>query len=280
MNDIQKALFEIYLEFDRVCQQLNIKYFAIGGTALGAKRHSGFIPWDDDMDFGMLRSDYNRFLKEAPSIIKKDYFVQTHDSDYYWFSPIMKIRSNNTTAIEHIYANLNLHQGLWIDIFPIDRVPNSKISLFFQSIFQYMCLRRFAVIESRKKTFKRVLIDILMVILMPSKRWTYKFMNRITTKYNGKAKYGYSAIPMFSMPKKNSIYPISLTDNIVRVPFEDGTMPVFSSIEDYLKIKYGDWEKIPPLESRKGGHTISHLDLSTPYYDFHGIKGGIHYDKK
>ena len=281
MNDIQTKLFEIFIEFDRVCAELNIKYFAIGGTALGAKRHQGFIPWDDDMDFGMIRSDYNRFLNEAPKLMKNTLFIQTHETDQYWYSPFMKIRDSETTAIEHIYRNLNINHGLWIDIFPIDKVPNNRFSLFIQSVFQTLCLRRFAAIEYREnKTFKRTFVNLLMRILMPSKELTYRFLNRITTKYNNNTKYTFSSIPLYHLPKSKCIYPISLTDSISRVKFESSNIPVFTNIVEYLKIKYGDWTVIPEINERKSGHTILYLDLKKPYYFPIFLKGAVKYDKK
>lgn len=122
-RQIQSVDLFVLQEFDRVCRLLDIGYFVCGGTLLGAIRHKGFIPWDDDVDVGMLREDYNRFLKEAGKYLDHRCFLQTRESDPkipYLFS---KIRVNHTEYITHYNENRDFHKGICLDLFPFDVLP-------------------------------------------------------------------------------------------------------------------------------------------------------------
>lgn len=121
---IQKADLKLLQEIDRVCKEIGVGYFICGGTMLGYMRHQGFIPWDDDVDVAMLRKDYDKFLKEAPRYLGKDFFLQTRETDPnipYLFS---KIRMDGTEYCTAYNINRDFHKGLCLDIFPFDYVPN------------------------------------------------------------------------------------------------------------------------------------------------------------
>lgn len=115
----QKQL-ELYLEIDRICKKHNIPYFIIYGTLIGAARHKGFIPWDDDMDVGMMRPDYMRFIKVAPQEIKTPYFLQNVYSDNLIIN-WSKLRDSTSSSIED-WDDFHMNQGLFVDIFPFDAV--------------------------------------------------------------------------------------------------------------------------------------------------------------
>lgn len=133
MTDLQKVEFDILVEFDRICRKFNLKYFLFSGTLLGAVRHGGFIPWDDDIDVAMPINDYYKFVKICKTELGEDYFLQTYNTDYvnFWYA---KIRKNNTTMLESGFENVNMHHGVWIDIFPYfciekdDSIINQKLN--------------------------------------------------------------------------------------------------------------------------------------------------------
>ena len=129
MTDIaghQKVLKELLLEFNRVCEKHNIKYILFSGTAIGAIRHKGFIPWDDDLDVAMLRTEYERFLEVAPKELNSEYYLQAEFSEH-WPLYFSKLRKNNTTCLEKYHPkDKKIHQGIYIDIFPIDNASNNK----------------------------------------------------------------------------------------------------------------------------------------------------------
>ena len=124
IKDVQIVCLEILKEIDRICKQNGILYWMEGGSMLGAVRHHGFIPWDDDLDIAMFRDDYNRFLEIASKELKENYFLQTHQTDPEYPLFYAKVRKNNTFIDERSYQDLNIHKGIFVDIFPVDGLYN------------------------------------------------------------------------------------------------------------------------------------------------------------
>lgn len=122
LRRVQMIELDILKEVDRICRRHHIEYFLDAGTALGAVRHGGFIPWDDDIDIGMLRRDYERFLSVARTELGSEYFLQNYQTDG---APIMfsKVHRNDTTFVEFRLRNLPIAKGVFIDIFPYDYLP-------------------------------------------------------------------------------------------------------------------------------------------------------------
>ena len=117
----QKIMLEILQEVHKICVANDITYWIEAGTLLGAKRHKGFIPWDDDIDIAMPRKDYNKFLKIAQEKLPQDMFLQNKETEPDYYLPFSKIRKNNTLLIETgETGEENYHHGIFIDIFPFD----------------------------------------------------------------------------------------------------------------------------------------------------------------
>ena len=134
LREVQLIQLNMLLKVDEICRLNNIRYYLIGGSALGAVRHKGFIPWDDDVDIGMFRRDYDQFLDIADKFLDNKYFLQTNRTDPDYHGPYAKLRANNTTYIEKVSRSLGakIHQGIFIDIFPLDNVPDKKLLLKLQ----------------------------------------------------------------------------------------------------------------------------------------------------
>lgn len=123
----QLVLLEMLKEFDRICRRHDIPYMLFAGTALGAQRHGGFIPWDDDLDVIMLRPAYQRFLEVAESELDGAYYLQKEFSDH-WPMFFSKLRKNGTACMEKFRPKDQLmHQGVYMDIFPCDALSDSRI---------------------------------------------------------------------------------------------------------------------------------------------------------
>lgn len=123
LRQLQLAELEILKEFVRICEEHGLRYYLVGGTLLGAVRHKGFIPWDDDIDVAMPREDYDRFAKIAPQELGSQYFYQCPDTDPYYFLTYAKVRKNGTAVYEERFKKAKFHKGIFIDIFPLDFCP-------------------------------------------------------------------------------------------------------------------------------------------------------------
>lgn len=136
LNLLHVELYDILGEIIRVCKKYNISYFVIGGTAIGALYDQAILPWDDDIDIGMLRGDYNRFLEVAPNELSEAYFlswIKTDPHTPYYFA---KVKKNNTVFIEKMFQEVPMHPGIFVDIFPFDRIPDNR---FLRKIHHNLC---------------------------------------------------------------------------------------------------------------------------------------------
>ena len=123
MTNLQKIEFGILKEFIRICEILNLKYYIVCGSALGAVKYGGFIPWDDDIDVALPREDYEVFLCEAPKYLPEHLFLQTYKTDPKIPVIYAKLRNSNTTYIENSCKSIDMNHGIYIDIFPLDGYP-------------------------------------------------------------------------------------------------------------------------------------------------------------
>ena len=140
LQEHQEVLLELLAEFDRVCRKNDIKYILFAGSALGAIRHHGFIPWDDDLDVALLREDYDKLMKLDSSEWNTAYYMQCEYSEH-WPLYFSKLRKNNTTCLEKYHPKDNeIHQGIYIDIFPIDNASDNplirKVQFYASKIVQ------------------------------------------------------------------------------------------------------------------------------------------------
>ena len=116
LKEIELAIFRAFID---VCDKLNLKYYLLAGTLLGAVRHQGFIPWDDDIDVGMPREDYEIFVEKGQALLPKEYFIQTFKTDPDYAANFAKIRNCGTTFLETSVRNCNINHGVFIDVFPL-----------------------------------------------------------------------------------------------------------------------------------------------------------------
>lgn len=271
LNKVQNALYEILLEFDRVCEQLQLPYFLSNGTLLGAIRHNGFIPWDDDVDVGMLREDYEKFLMQAPQVLDKAYFLQDWKSDASYGNTFAKLRKNGTVYIERGARRVDTHCGIFIDIFPYDVAPDSE-ELRKKQGKSYDFLRRCVLVKCGyrpwdmhagpvKALAKRVgYLPILCYAAVHSKEAMIASYEKACTAYNGKAgqaifenagayNYGRMMFPAACFQGKRTHL------------FRDREFPVPADAEGYLTKAYGDYLTLPPVEKRENHHDLVDVKL-------------------
>ena len=197
LSRLHDVLYEITAEVKRVCDKLGLRYFIIGGTAIGAYFWQSILPWDDDIDIGMPRSDYERFLREAPAILGSDYFLQSplhEEHTPFWFA---KVRKNGTLFAEHDFRYIEMHQGIFVDIFPFDKIPRQawlerlqyEALGFFNACFigkelwQWRHCGRCQVDVPRQRGFIACMVTRIVNTLLP-KRAIYSIMRWIQTWFS------------------------------------------------------------------------------------------------
>jgi len=263
----QQALLSILKEFDRVCEILNIPYVLFAGTMLGAVRHKGFIPWDDDIDVLMLRKDYMRFLREAEKILNVEKFFLQKEFSEHWPMFFSKLRLNNTTCLETYHPkDINTHLGIYIDIFPADSAANSdlmrKLQFFASKVVIAKSLDSLGYETNSIK--KRAFMKICR--LLPVKPFL-TFVKR----EDDNSEYLHSFLGAASAFSKN-VYPRELFARSISAVFEDEEYPIPEKYDEILRIMYGDYMALPPEEKRicKQHAVLVDLDKSYEnYYEYH-----------
>lgn len=257
-NEIKEIELEILVEFHNFCKKHNLYYTLSGGTLLGAIRHRGFIPWDDDIDVMMYRSDYNRLidlLRRERISEKLDYLLPSEEYLY----PFMKIFRNDTVAK---MEDNNTEHGIWIDIFPLDNLPSdtSKVRRsFLKSRFYRSCIiamtSDLTAIKKDFKWFSKLILKkscrligykrVLDRTSTASQRY-----NQEETEYIGGLLWGYGIGE--KMNKVEFFQPNS-------VKFENYEFTAPSCWEEYLIGIYGNYNELPPLEKRKGHGILAYM---------------------
>lgn len=250
--DVQKEILKILKEIDRICEKNNIEYFLTGGTCLGAVRHEGFIPWDDDADIGMSREDYKRFIKALKKDLSSDFVFQCYEEDkrYLVTWPAMKIRLKNTYVEEKnalLKNKCKESDGLFVDIFIFDYSSQSELL---------------------DKTFR--LINIILMVLIvffenifinpiPLKA-LYRFNAKLYGKICKKGKY-YNEELTWVFEKRyktkyKDIYPTT------RIIFEDTYLKVPGNYKEYLTAVFGKNYMTPIEESKRKCKHIKDVELN------------------
>lgn len=261
---IQNILLAYLLEVDRICRKHDIKYFLGGGTLLGAVRHHGFIPWDDDADIMMLREDYDKFCKIAKSEMPSSMTFQTNENDKNCFYEFAKFRLNDTTfATGFAKEHKQMHNGLAFDIFCHDKTANSKLgqklhlgmTLFTRALvfnkWNHRKAENGSKLQSVVTDFCKTVFPIKFSLWLEKK--TLKFF-----KNKKNAKYLYDGM---GRNIYNGSFPIEYLDEVIYVDFEGYKLPVPKEYDKYLTFLYGDYMELAPLSTRLGCHEIELCDI-------------------
>lgn len=264
LSSIQEILLAYLLEVDRICKKHKIKYFLGGGTLLGAIRHHGFIPWDDDADIMMLREDYDKFCEVAADEMPPSMTFQTNKNDKNCFYEFAKFRLNDTTfATGFAKEHKDMHNGLAFDIFCHDKTANSKLgqkihlgmTLFTRALVFNKWNNRKAENGSKIQSFVTNLCKAVFPI-----RFSLWLENKTLSFFKRKknAKYLYDGM---GRNVYNGSFPIEYLDEVIYVDFEGYKLPVPKEYDKYLTFLYGDYMELAPLSTRLGCHEIKLCDI-------------------
>ncbi len=262
VSDLHAKEVEILDEFVRVCKFLNLNYTLSSGTLLGAVRHKGFIPWDDDIDVAMTREDYDVFLKEAPKHLKSNYYLEHFTTSKNTINPWMKIRDSNTTWIasdQDYLSNSNL--GISMDIWPVEHVDSPKEhKKIHRKTFWYNNLRTCCgdvKYNSRKKNIIRFFVRPI------AKMMGFYRINKKQDAFNTRSKNGQYTYA--DQLKRKKLLPFSMFTQFQELEFEGKKYQCIKNTHDYLVAMYGeDYMQLPPEEDRKI-HLAQIIDLEKPY---------------
>lgn len=266
MNRIRELELQILLEVDRICRENQITYFLSAGTMLGAVRHQGFIPWDDDVDIGMLPEDYMRFLKVCPESLDVEFGYQnvsTESTSHYIHDKIRLKNSFFSTKYSDKYQMLN---GLYIDVFVYYRTANTE---FFQKkhIREIHELRKLIGIRwaIRKKKGIRYRISYNITHLFPAS-WFDKWYRHVLMKYNWR-KTKYRVDGGFNLERVGAL-PDEWFHGTVDATFCGHTFPILQNYDSYLRHWYGDeYMKLLPPGKRQSVHDVVRIDLGQNLFD-------------
>ncbi len=260
LRHIQRIQMELIAEVDRICKKNGIHYNMVGGTMLGAIRHQGHIPWDDDADIGFLRSQYERFREACKTDLntEKYYFQDFRDTPGYRRG-YGKLRMRNTAFVRLGQESEPFEQGIFIDLMPFDNVPNGTVrrKIHFLRCFLF---RKMLWSEMGKINEKNIAIRCIyrLMSIVPEniiKKQFQSFINR-----NNKRRTELVRILTFPTPKGCFGYRREWYTNLSAYRFGDMVLPGAKDYDCYLKVKYGDYMSLPPEEKRKV-HPISKLAL-------------------
>lgn len=242
----QEVLLSLLQEFDRICKKHHIPYQLFAGTALGALRHGGFIPWDDDLDVIMLRPDYERFMALAPAELDETHYCLQQEHSPHWPLFFSKLRKNGTTCYErYIPKDPLTHHGVYMDIFPCDNLSDRRLFGKFQFYLSKIVIakglsRRGYETDSFKK--KLFMACCRLIPQKPIKRL-------VQLPGHSETKMVHSFFSAASKYEKN-VFPRSWLQETVSLEFEGQSFPVSAHYEELLHRLYGDYMTLPSEEER------------------------------
>lgn len=273
LQEHQKALVTILEEFDRVCRVLDIPYVLYAGTMLGAVNCKGFIPWDDDVDVMMLRADYERFLREAETVLDTEKFFLQKEFTEHWPMFFSKLRLNGTTCLEKFHPkDPQIHQGVYIDVFPCDDAASSELGRKLQYLASKVVIAK--CVDTRGYDTDSTLKKIVMAVsrLMPM-----RLFRMLTMKGQSGGELVHTFLGGGKAYSKNVLERKFLEQRTTAV-FEGREYPVPAEHEVLLDRLYGPF--VPDLPEDKRGvkeHAIL-VDLDNSYETYRGYRDGMDFE--
>lgn len=271
MNAIQAEELKILIEFDRVCKKHGLIYSLAYGTMIGAIRHKGFIPWDDDVDIIMSREEYTKLLNVIDKELTEDFCFVNHEREKnYWYG-FGKIRSTKILLPERSTEYLGIKQGVWIDIFPFDNMPDdlkdrekqkNRLKHYHNRFVAFVFTHPQVGDTGLKKIIKAVCYGFNRVFakVNPFLPMWYKKMEKEARKFDGKTEYCNGLTLNYTDREFNgSILRCSDLTDTIEIEFEGELFPVIRNYDAMLKGIYGDYMELPKLEDQCSVHDVSEM---------------------
>lgn len=280
VKKIQGEILVIFAEFKRICEKHNLRYFAIGGTCIGAVRHHGFIPWDDDLDVAMPYEDYLRFIDITSKELKAPFGLYTPKEHKPYIYNFIKLQNTETTLIETNCTSFpDRYTGIYIDIMPLYGLPKGKKN---QDKYQDICdkwLRANRTIRLPYSYGESILSKIYWIYHLPTRLTKpYSYYTDLLHETFKDFRFDESDKILFGWRRKPSKRYTSITyksmfnyadfSESIQVPFEDTSIRIPCGYDSYLKADFGNYMELPPVEKRIPGHPVDALDFNKPFRDY------------
>lgn len=265
MNELQESILGVALKLDEICKKNEIQYFIMGGTALGAVRHGGFIPWDDDIDVFMTPSEFDKFRAALQKEEDEEYFIETVGlSDK--LVEYAKFKKKGTTFIEKVTLDKNIHHNVFVDIMLLRKCPKGKFKQ--KRLYRLSQLVSFLTISETgwkpKTAFHKFAKKISKIL--PRKYIHEKCLKSIN-KYENLEDFDSYCYFMSRVKMNQGIFKKELFSSSEDIPFENTKLSAPCGIKDYLEIRYGDYMTFPPEDKRVGEHAFF-FDTNKDYTEY------------
>lgn len=271
IEKLHKTQFEILVEFDRICKKYNLTYFLAYGTLLGAVRHKGFIPWDDDIDTLMPYKDFIKLQKIPASEWEYPFFLQHSGTDKNYPLCFAKVRNSNTTLITDGMAHLDINQGVDIDIYPLiflaDDLKERKKQYFNTKAYMLLQVNEPPVNHG----YGYYLVGKILLSIIPrglKRQLKKKYLAKITQYKDTRKCYVVNG----NLEVMNQALSSSWFSRMVDAQFEDKQFPIPVGAKEWLRIRYGENYMDLPPENKRGIKldTFVRIDLEHPYTNYKG----------
>lgn len=262
LERLQQVEMEMLALLDHICTEHGIHYYLAAGTCLGAMRHAGMIPWDDDIDVYLHREDYEKLAKILPGALPAGYFYQSAETDPAYLYPFAKIRKDGTAFVQEALRDLRMHHGIYIDLFPVDGAPKSALLRQWQRAKMFF-LKRVSIGHILPRKVERIAYGLLYK-LVPRIKWQRKY-DRYCRRYDS-LKTGYSLCAASDYAYRRELVPRAVYGDGKRMPFGTLSLPVPDDAETYLTTMYGDWRTPPPPEARLSQHAPWRISFDEEYH--------------
>ena len=279
MKKLWALQIDLVKTIESLCNRNGLTCYIFGGACIGAIRHKGCIPWDDDIDVALKREDYNVFIEKAQEELEAPYFLQTPLSDPTFYRPFVVIRNSNGTCISRGDQKLQCNNGILIHIFPLDGYENNFECNLYRKITYYrnlVALLSYNAFSTEKhRLLRRILYaSRLFVFPLGIKHYWIKqnqICTRLSKKYKEKIGIQYTHFDNNCWTWNASVF-----DSVIDAPFEYTTLPIPQGYHEMLSETYGNYMEFPPVDKRGNKHMFE-IEPDVPYKEYCHKKYGTIY---